>query len=97
MPPQKTMISRSPNVSRSSRLPSIVPSIAAAYFWLVVVSKIIDRGRRKPQCIFYYLFFHRSIRRPKRLDGMPSRALLPTRFRYIIPSNTATDFGLIVV
>ena len=56
MPPQKTMISRSPNVSRSSRLPSIVPSIAAAYFWLVVVSKIIDRGRRKPRCIFYIFF-----------------------------------------
>jgi hypothetical protein len=47
--------------------------------------------------IFYFLFFHRSIRRPKRLDGMPTHALLPTRFRYIIPSNAATDFGLIVV
>jgi hypothetical protein len=47
--------------------------------------------------IFYFLFLCRSICRPKRLDGVPPRALPPTRFRYNIPPNDAADFGLIVV
>jgi len=33
----KMMVSRFPHASRSSHLPSILPSVAAACFWLVVV------------------------------------------------------------
>ena len=44
---------------------------------------------------FILFIFRHSIRHPKRLDGVPSHAILLTRFRYMIPPNTAADFGLI--
>ena len=39
----KTMKLRFPRASRLLRLPSILPFIAAASFWLVVAFKIINR------------------------------------------------------
>ena len=50
------MVTCFPHASRSSRLPSVVPSVTAACFWLVVVLKIMRLGRRKPRCIFHNLF-----------------------------------------
>ena len=71
----------------------------AAYFWLVVVLKIRRLEAVKSHDVFlFFYFFIVPFAAPN--DWMvcpPSRALLPTRFRYIIPSNAATDFGLIVV
>jgi hypothetical protein len=38
----KTMILRFPRASRSLHLPFILPCIPDAYFWLVVVFKIVN-------------------------------------------------------
>jgi hypothetical protein len=65
---------RFPHTSRSSHLPSILPFVAAASFWLVVVFTIIDRWPFKAAVYLYFIFFRRSIRRPKRWDGVPPRA-----------------------
>jgi len=48
----KTMKLRFPRASRSSHLPSILPSVAAASFWLVVALIIIDRRLFKAAVYF---------------------------------------------
>jgi len=54
----KTMELRFPRTSRSSHLPSILPSVAAVSFWLVVAFKIIDRWPFKAAVYFIlYIFF----------------------------------------
>ena len=51
------MVSHFPHTSRLLHLPSILPSIAAACFWLVVVYKILFGGHLRPRRIFTILFF----------------------------------------
>ncbi len=46
---------RFPRASRSSHLPSILPFVAAASFWLVVVFKIIDQ--RPFKAVVYFIFY----------------------------------------
>ena len=59
--PQKTMILCFSHASRLLHLPFILPSIPDAYFWLVVVWKIVNRqppkAKAPPKCL-YYLLFH---------------------------------------
>jgi hypothetical protein len=65
------MVLRFPCASRSSRLPSIVPSFAAAVFgWLSCVFLLIG-GHLRPQCIFLFFFFCHLIRRPQRIHQRP--------------------------
>jgi hypothetical protein len=54
------MVSCFLRASRSSRLPFIVPSVAAACFWLVVVCKIFNRRPSTPRAQPISLFFCRS-------------------------------------
>ncbi len=53
----KTMELRFPCASRSSHLPSILPSVAATSFWLVVALIIIDRRPFKAPVYFIFYIF----------------------------------------
>jgi hypothetical protein len=75
---------RFPCASCSSHLPSILSSIPDAYFWLVVVWKIIDQQPPKAKALPISLFFVVPFIRPKRWDNAPPRD--PTRLRLL--SNT---------
>ena len=50
-----TMVSYFPRASRSSHLPSILPSVEDAYFWLVVVWAVVNWGPSKGVCIFFFI------------------------------------------
>jgi hypothetical protein len=91
------MVLRFPRASRSSRLPSIVPSIAADCFWLVVVSNSSIGGHLRPRRIYFFYFFVTLFAAPKRYAYALSLAFRPERIPSIIPPNAAADFGLIVV
>ena len=51
----KTIELRFPRTSRSSHLPSILPSIAATSFWLVVAFKIINQ--RPFKAVVYFILY----------------------------------------
>ena len=53
------------HTSRSSHLPSVVPSIVAAFFWLVVVYSFVNQQPSKATTYFIFNLFCRIIRRPK--------------------------------
>jgi hypothetical protein len=83
---------RFPCASRSSNLPSILPSVAATTFWLVVAFKIIDRRPLKAAVYFILNIFRRSIHRPKRWDGVPPRAPHPARLCSNTPPTGSADY-----
>ena len=88
----KTMELRFPCASRLLQLPSILPFVAAASFWLVVALIIIDRRPFKAAVDFIFIFFCRSIRRPKRWDGVPPHATCPARLRSNTPPAASTNY-----
>ena len=51
----KTMISEFPHTYRLLHLPSILPTVVGAYFWLVVVWKFI--GMWPLKAMVYFFFF----------------------------------------
>ena len=53
----KTKELRFPRASRSSHLPSILTSIVAACFWLVIAFKIINRRLSKDGVYFILYIF----------------------------------------
>ena len=82
----KMMVLRFPHVSRSSHLPSILPSVAAACFWLVVVFQISIGGCIGPQRIFVFIFVQCSVH-----HITPRSCVLPN-----IPPTVITDLWLVV-
>ena len=64
------MVSHFPHASRSSHLPSIHPSIAAACFWLDVAFQMSIGGRIRPRHIFVFMYVRRSVHHPKRWYGI---------------------------
>ena len=88
----KTMELRFPRASRSSNLPSILPSIAATSVWLVVAFKIVDRRPFKAAVYFILNIFCQSIRHPKRWDGVPPRASRPARLCSNTPPTSSADY-----
>jgi hypothetical protein len=88
----KTMELRFPHASCSSHLPSILLSVAAASFWLVVAFKIIDQRPFEVVVYFIFFLFHCSIWRPKRWDSVPPRASRPARLRSNAPPTTFTNY-----
>ena len=89
------MVLRFLRASRSSCLPSLVPSIAADCVLLVVVCKFIDWRPSKATTYFFY-FVVTLFAAPKRYANALSLAFRPARLPSIIPPNAAADFGLIV-
>ena len=53
----QTMVSHFPIASQLLYLPSILPSVMEAYFWLVVVWAVFDRGPSKCNCVLYIYIF----------------------------------------
>ena len=88
----KTMKLCFPRFSRSLHLPSKLPSVAAASFWLVVAFKIIDRQPCKAAVYFILYIFCQSICRPKRWDDVPQRAPCPACLRSITPLTGSADY-----
>ena len=93
----KMMVSHFPHTSRSSHLPSILPSVAAACFWLVVAFQISIGGRIRQRRIFAILFVRGSVHPPKQWNGVSPCALPPTRLRSNISILAFADSRLIVV
>jgi len=90
------MVLRFPRASHSSRLPSIVPSVAAAAFgWLLCKNSSIG-GHLRPRRILFFYFVVTLFAAPKRYANALSLAFRPARLPSIIPPNAAADFGLIV-
>jgi hypothetical protein len=88
----KTLELRFPHASSSSHLPSILPSVAAANFWLVVAFKIINRQPFKAVVYFIFFLFRCSIRHPKRWDGVPPRAPCPVGLRSNTPPTASANY-----
>ena len=88
----KTMELRFPCASRSLHLPSILPSVAAASFWLVVALIIINRRPFKAAVYFIFYIFCRSICRPKQWDNVPPRAPPPTCLHSNIPPTASVNY-----
>ena len=86
-----------PRASRSSHLPSILPSVAAASFWLVVAFKSSTGGQLRPRCILYYIFFVDQFAALN--DGMVSPHVLPVQRASALtpPLPLPPTIGLIVV
>jgi len=93
----KTMELRFRRASRSSHLPSILPSVAAASFWFVVAFKIIDRRPFKAAVYFILYIFVDQFAAPN--DGMVSPHALPTQLASALtpPLPLPPTIGLIVV
>jgi hypothetical protein len=51
------MLLHIPHASRSLHIPSMLPSIAAACFWLVVAFNVIDRRPSKAVVYFIFIYF----------------------------------------
>jgi hypothetical protein len=49
---------------------SILPSVVAACFWLVVAFQISISGHIRPRRIFVFIFVRRSVHHPKRWHGV---------------------------
>ena len=84
------MVLRFPRASRSSRLPSIVPSVAAAVFGWLLCDFLLIGGHLRPRRIFLFFFFCHLIRRPQTIHQRPLPRMplsapplyhLPLRFR----------------
>jgi hypothetical protein len=90
------MVSSFPRASRSSRLPFIVPSVAAACFRLVVACKFFNRRPSTPpraQPISLFFLSLASIRRPKQWDN-DHQTFRPGRVSSLTPpSPLTTTFG----
>ncbi len=82
----KMMVSCFPHASRSMHLPSILPSVAAACFWLVVVFQISIGGCIGPRRIFVFIFVQCSVH-----HITPRSCVLPN-----IPPTVITDLWLVV-
>jgi len=88
----KMMVSCFPHASRSSHLPSILPSVVDPCFWLVVAFRISIGGCIRPRRIFVFIFVRRSVHRPKRWYSVtPTRSVHPN-----IHPTVITDFRLSV-
>ena len=81
-----------PRTYRSSHLPSILPSITATSFWLVVAFKIIDQRPFKAVVYFILYIFCQSIHRPKRWDSVPPRAPCPVHLRSTTPPTASANY-----
>ena len=85
-----------PCTSLSSRLPSIVPSAASAYFWLVVVWNVFDRQPSEAM-VYFILFIFLSLRSPPQTMGWcPPTWSPPHPLRYDITPIASADSRLIV-
>jgi hypothetical protein len=93
----KTMILRFPHAFRLSLLPFILPCIPDAYFWLVVVWKIVDRQPPKAKAPFISIFVVVPFCHPKRWDEAPYRDPTRSRLLFNIPSIASANCQLIVM
>ena len=74
------MVTHFPHASHLPHLPSILSSVAAACFWLVVAIQISIGGCIRPQCMFAYIIVQRSVHHPKRWYGVtPTRSVQVAR------------------
>ncbi len=69
------MASCFPRASGLSRLSFIVPSVAAACFWLVVVCKIFNRRPSKAMMYFLFLFFAAPFDTPNNGTTSPTHSV----------------------
>ncbi len=83
---------RFPCASCLLNLPSILPSVAAASFWLVVAFKIVNRWPFEAAVYFILNIFCQSSCHPKHWDGVPPRAPRPARLCSNPPPTGSADY-----
>jgi len=85
------------SADRPRKLPSILPSIEAASFWLIVAFKIIERRPFKTAVYFILYIFVDQFAAPH--DGMVSPHALPAQRASALtpPLPLTATIGLIVV
>ncbi len=88
----KTMELRFPRASRSLHLPSILPFVAAASFWLVVVFKISDRRPFKATAYFIFYIFSLLSLPPQAMGRVPPRAPRPARLCSNTPPTGSANY-----
>ena len=91
------MVLRFPRASRSSRLPSIVPSVAAAVFGWLLCNFWLIGGHLRPRRIFLFFSFVTLFVAPKRYTNALSLACRSARLPSIISPYASADFRLVVV
>jgi hypothetical protein len=92
------MVSCFPRASRSSRLPFIVPSVAAACFWLVGVCKISIGSRLRPgPSPSLYFFVARLHSTPQTMGQRPPHVPPRSHLLSNAPLTVDNNFRLVVV
>jgi hypothetical protein len=95
--PPKWWYRASPTCPARRTSPPYSPTLQLPVFgWLLCEPLSID-GCLRPWCISCLFIFCRSIRRPKRWNGVSPCALPPTRLRSNIPIIASSNSRLIVV
>ena len=84
------MVTYFPHASRSSRLPSVVPSVAATCFWLVVVLKIMRLEAAESHDVFFIIYDCETL--TPHIPPPPRSHALPN-----ILSTANANFWLVVV
>ena len=92
----KTVELRFPRASCSSHLPSILPSVAAASFWLVVAFNIIDRRPFKAVVYFILYIFFDELAAPNDGTVSPHALLAQLASDLTTPLPVPPTIGLIV-
>ena len=88
----KTMELHFPCTSHSLHLPSILLSVAAACFWLVVAFKIIDRRQFKATVYFVFVSFSLLNSTPQMMGWYPPTCSLPSAPPLYHPPTASADY-----
>ena len=86
-----------PRASCSSRLPSVVPSVASACFWLVVVFFTSFCGHLRPRRIFICIYFVASFAAAKWWQNAPPTLSAMVARLHRCPSHSRHQIRLVVV
>ena len=92
----KSMVTCFPHMSCSLQLPSIIPSVTSACFWLIVAYLFVIWQPSEATMYFIFISFCRIIRRPKRCKNIPPRISRPARLLSSLQSIDDANSGLIV-
>ncbi len=91
MPPKQwNCASPAPPACRT--FPPYKPPLRPPVFGWLLHWKSSTSGHLRLRCILYFIFFHRSIRHPKRWDGVPPPAPPPTCLRSNIPPTASANY-----
>ena len=90
-PPKQWNCASPAPLARRTFPPHYPLSRPPVFGWLLCL-KSLTGGHLRPRCILYFIFFCRSICRPKRWDGVPPCAPPPACLRSHIPPTASANY-----